>query len=193
MNGANPRVPGIVFKNVNLVGDAPSIHVWSTDFRWSGGTMTHRQIRRCGLDSGVPIWLNNDRATIEGMTFNAWREDDPACMHGETIRVQGGDDITIRNNTFRGPSDAGSGQVFVTNTGTGDTSVARRLRLEGNIIEPVIGTYAIQVIDRINTDGWVIKTNRFDQPPLMMTSIAANALLCGNTGQVSGPWVAPCP
>ena len=51
------------------------------------------------------------------MTFNAWREDDPACMHGETIRVQGGDDITIRNNTFRGPSDAGSGQVFVKTQG----------------------------------------------------------------------------
>jgi chitodextrinase len=192
-NGGEPKVPGIVWKNVNLSGDAPSIHVWSTDFRWSGGSVSHRQIRRCGLDSGVPVWLNNDRATIENITMNAFREDDPACMHGENIRVQGGDDITIRNNTFRGPSDAGSGQVFVTNTGSGDSSVARRLRLEGNILEPVIGTYAIQVIDRIVTDGWVIKTNRFDQPPLMMTSIASNALLCGNTGQVSGAWVAPCP
>jgi chitodextrinase len=192
-NGGEPKVAGIVWKNVNLSGDAPSIHVWSTDFRWSGGSVTHRKMRLCGLDSGVPIWLNNDRATIENIVMNAFREDDPACMHGENIRVQGGDDITIRGVTFRGNVDAGSGQVFVTNTGTGDTSVARRLRLESNIFEPVIGSYAIQVIDRINTDGYVIKGNRFDQPPLIMTSIASTALICGNTGQVSGVWVAPCP
>jgi chitodextrinase len=192
-NGANPRVPGIVFKNVNISGDAPSIHVWSTDFVWDGGVMTHRAVRLCGLDSGVPIWLNNDRATIQNFTFNPWREDNPACMHGEDIRVQGGDDIVIRNVLFRGPTDAGSGHVFVTNTGTGDSSVARRLRMEGNIFEPLIGSYAIQVIDRINTDGWVIMRNRFDQPPLVMTPIASNAQLCGNTGQVSGAWAAPCP
>ena len=192
-NGAEPKVPGIVFKNVNLSGDAPSIHVWSTDFRWSGGSVTHRKMRLCGLDSGVPIWLNNDRATIEDVVMNAFREDDPACMHGENIRVQGADDITIRRVTFKGNVDAGSGQVFVTNTGSGDTSVARRLRLESNIFEPVIGSYAIQVIDRINTDGYVITNNRWDQPPLIMTSIAANAVLCGNTGQAPASWKVACP
>ena len=67
-NGAEPKVPGIVFKNVNLSGDAPSIHVWSTNFRWSGGSVTRRKMRLCGLDSGVPIRLNNDRADI---TMNA--------------------------------------------------------------------------------------------------------------------------
>ena len=192
-NGGEPKVAGIVWKNVNLNGDAPSIHVWSTDFRWTGGSVSHRQIRKCGLDSGVPIWLNNDRATIENITMNAFREDDPACMHGENIRVQGGDDITIRGVTFKGSVDAGSGQVFVTNTGAGDTSVARRLRLENNIFEPVIGSYAIQVIDRINTDGYVIKSNRWDQPPLIMTSMAANAVLCGNTGQAPANWKVACP
>jgi chitodextrinase len=192
-NGGEPKVAGIVWKNVNLGGDAPSIHVWSTDFRWTGGSVSHRQIRKCGLDSGVPIWLNNDRATIENITMYAFREDDPACMHGENIRVQGGDDITIRGVTFKGSVDAGSGQVFVTNTGAGDTSVARRLRLENNIFEPVIGSYAIQVIDRINTDGYVIKSNRWDQPPLIMTSMAANAVLCGNTGQAPANWKVACP
>ena len=67
-NGAEPKCRGSCFKNVNLSGDAPSIDVWSTDFRWSGASVTHRKIRLCGLDSGVPIRLNNDRADI---TMNA--------------------------------------------------------------------------------------------------------------------------
>jgi chitodextrinase len=193
-NGANPRVPGIVFKNVNISGDAPSIHVWSTDFVWDGGEFTNRQIRLCGLDSGVPFWLNNDRATIKNFTFHPWREDDPACMHGEDIRVQGGDDVTIQNVVFESPSDAGSGHILVTTTSASDPNKARRLRLEGNTFHPLIGSYAIQVSDNTLADGWVVKNNRWDQPPLLPSQIVQpNSVFCGNTGQVPASWATPCP
>jgi hypothetical protein len=39
----------------------------------------------------------------------------------------------------------------------------------------------------------VIKANRWDQPPLIMTSMAANAVLCGNTGQAPASWKVACP
>jgi hypothetical protein len=194
-NGANPRVPGIVFKNVNIYGDAPSAHVWATDFRWSGGVWTNFKTRLCGLDSGVPLWLNTDRATIEDLEFKEWFEDDPACMHGEDIRVQGGDDVTIRRVIFRGPgTDAGSGHILVTTTSASDPNKARRLRLEGNIFEPLSGSYAIQVSDNTLADGWVVKNNRWDQPPLVPSQIIQpNSVFCGNTGQVPASWTGPCP
>jgi hypothetical protein len=115
-------------------------------------------------------------------------------MHGETIRVQGGDDVVIRNNVFKAGSDAGSGNVFVTNTSDSDSNKAVRLRMEGNTLEPVIGSYAIQVVstvNRIDVSAWTVRNNRFDQAPLFMG--ASPPAPCGNTGQVPTSWTATCP
>jgi hypothetical protein len=192
-NGAEPKVPGIVFKNVNITGDAPAIHPWASDFRWSGGSMSHRVMRRCGLDTGVPVWLNNDRATIEDVVMYPFRVDDPACTHGENIRVQGGDDIVIRRVTFKAGSDSGSGNVFVTTTSSSDPNKARRLVIEDSVFEPVIGSYAIQANPWISTDGWAFRRNRFDQPVLFLGPVSSSATFCGNTGQVDASWKLACP
>lgn len=189
-NGAEPRVPGITFRNVNITGDTPAIHVWATDFTWDGGGIHDRAMRRCALnDTGVPIWLNADRATIRNLDIGAELIDDTVCIHGENIRVENDDDVTITGNYFHGGGDEGSGHVFIT---CSPSCVASRISVEGNVFEPVNGTYAIQIHQNVSQyDSWTIRNNRFDQPVLDYPRYT-NLVACGNTGQVDASWQTPC-
>jgi hypothetical protein len=187
IEGAN-----VTYRNVDLYGAFVALYPVGQNFTWNGGQHGAPGVTGgpYALGDGEPVWIESSAhgATLDGITFNPKRI--ASGFHLENVRIQTANNVTLRNLRFLAGSDAGSGHVFITAASSGRTITG--LRLESNIFEPVIGTYAIQTHTNVATgQSWVIRSNRFDQPVTMPASLPG-LIACGNTGQVPVSWQSAC-
>ena len=186
----------VKLQNVSLYGQFISMAVNGNNFMWKDGSFgqngTTGGIRRCDQYDGQGVWLDGNGATFDGIRFNPQKaaiNTDPSCgldntFHLELIRVQGAQNLTVKNSWFLSGSDAGSGHIFVTNTDTSSTA-ANGLKLINNIFEPVNGSYALQTHTNVLTCNWQYLYNTFYQPMLLQCT-GGSAMWVGNIGSYPG-------
>lgn len=195
----------ITFKDVSLYGPTVAMSVDGSNFTWKDGSLgqdgTIGGTRNCAGSNGQsvgdaePITVNANNATIDGVRFNPQKADvdnaNPTAgcgdgnFHLENVRVEGAQNVTIKNSWFLPGSDAGSGHIFVTNWQPSATA-SSGLKLINNIFEPVNGSYAVQMHSNVQTCNFTFGYNTFYQGMLIACTNPSGNIWIGNTGAYPG-------
>jgi hypothetical protein len=196
-SAAGIDAPDVEFHDVDIWGNFPALTVADANFRWIGGNHGQPNVTpppvTCSMSTGQPTTVAGPNTVFDGITF--WKKiaqggPGPYCgsdnyPHIENIRVESNSNgFTLLNSRFVAGSDAGSGHVFQ-NGGTNSTG----FRFEGNIFEPVNGSYAMQMYGNVSSTSWVFRNNRFDQRVIITSG---TPITCGNSGQVPASWAVSC-
>jgi hypothetical protein len=193
-SGSNITGTNVIFKDVNLWGAFVSMQVNGSDFTWQGGTLGQNGTiggeRRCSEGDGQPVWINGDGTTIDSIRFNPQQAslNAPECgpdstFHLENIRVQGADDVTVKNSWFLSGSDAGSGHVFLTTTSPSSPDQVTNFKLLNNVMEPVNGSYALQQHSNVQSCAtYVFAYNTLHQDTLLGCGTKTGMQWIGNLG-----------
>jgi hypothetical protein len=110
----------------------------------------HSHIENGGGDSRPPTNI-----LFDGVNFHDWQS--VAGEHTECLQILGGDNVTIRNSTFRncGTGNGGlgaTGDLFVGFIDGGSGPVTKNVLLENDFFYPSGNAYAIQMSDLQNLD-----------------------------------------